>query len=48
MTTIQNHLDIAANNLIAVSDSPRLDAEVLLAFALGKNRSIYALGMTKF
>jgi release factor glutamine methyltransferase len=39
MTTIQNHLDITANNLIAVSDSPRLDAEVLLAFALGKNRS---------
>ena len=39
MTTIQNHLNLAADNLIAVSDSPRLDAEVLLAFVLAKNRS---------
>lgn len=39
MTTIQNRLDIAANCLTAVSTSPRLDAEVLLAFVLEKNRS---------
>ncbi len=39
MTTIQNHLDFAADNLASVSDSPRLDAEVLLAFVLAKNRS---------
>ncbi|MEI6744433.1 MAG: peptide chain release factor N(5)-glutamine methyltransferase [Methylococcaceae bacterium] len=39
MTTIQNHLDIATNNLATLSDSPRLDAEVLLAFVLEKNRS---------
>jgi release factor glutamine methyltransferase len=39
MTTIQHHLNLAADNLIVVSDSPRLDAEVLLAFVLAKNRS---------
>ena len=39
MTTIQKCLDTATNYLITISDSPRLDAEVLLAFVLGKNRS---------
>lgn len=39
MSTIQFLLDNGANQLHAVSDSPRLDAEVLLAFVLGKNRS---------
>ncbi|MDD5755297.1 MAG: peptide chain release factor N(5)-glutamine methyltransferase, partial [Methylococcales bacterium] len=39
MITIQHQLNLAAKNLTAVSDSPRLDAEVLLAFVLAKNRS---------
>lgn len=39
MTTIQNHLNAATTILTTISDSPRLDAEVLLAFVLGKNRS---------
>lgn len=39
MITIQQQLDNAANCLMAVSTSPRLDAEVLLAFVLEKNRS---------
>lgn len=38
MTSIQNHLNVAADNLNFVSDSPHLDAEVLLAFVLKKNR----------
>jgi release factor glutamine methyltransferase len=39
MKTIQKCLDTATNYLITISDSPRLDTEVLLAFVLGKNRS---------
>ncbi len=39
MTTIQHRLDSATGFLTAVSTSPRLDAEVLLAFILEKNRS---------
>lgn len=39
MSTIQNLLDNATARLAIHSDSPRLDAEVLLAFVLEKNRS---------
>lgn len=39
MTTIQNCLTLAADCLASVSDSPHLDAEILLAFVLKKNRS---------
>ncbi|MEN9596516.1 MAG: peptide chain release factor N(5)-glutamine methyltransferase [Pseudomonadota bacterium] len=39
MVSIQNILDSATNLLLTISDSPRLDAEVLLAFILEKNRS---------
>lgn len=39
MFTIQNSLNTATHKLATVSDSARLDAEVLLAFVLGKNRS---------
>jgi release factor glutamine methyltransferase len=39
MTTIEHQLNLAAKILITASDSPRLDAEVLLAFVLVKNRS---------
>ena len=39
MSTIQKHLNFATNQLNSVSDSARLDAEVLLAFVLKKNRS---------
>lgn len=39
MLTIQNSLNTATHNLATISDSARLDAEVLLAFVLGKNRS---------
>lgn len=39
MASIQQLLNTATNSLTAVSDSPRLDAEVLLAFLLEKNRS---------
>ena len=39
MFTIQHSLNTATQNLTTISDSPRLDAEVLLAFVLGKNRS---------
>lgn len=39
MTTIQIFLDTATNRLATISESPRLDTEVLLAFVLGKNRS---------
>jgi release factor glutamine methyltransferase len=39
MFTIQHSLNTATQNLATISDSPRLDAEVLLAFVLGKNRS---------
>lgn len=39
MNTIKNQLDGACNLLANHSPSPRLDAEVLLAFVLGKNRS---------
>ena len=38
-TTIADTLQAAANKLGEVSDSPRLDAEVLLAMATGKNRT---------
>lgn len=39
MLTIQNSLNIATQKLATHSDSARLDAEVLLAFVLEKNRS---------
>ncbi len=39
MTAIQTLLDNATKLLVKISDSPRLDAEVLLAFVLEKNRS---------
>ncbi|MDD5214798.1 MAG: peptide chain release factor N(5)-glutamine methyltransferase [Methylococcales bacterium] len=39
MFTIQHSLNTATQNLATISESPRLDAEVLLAFVLGKNRS---------
>lgn len=39
MTTIKKQLDNACDILAHHSLSPRLDAEVLLAFVLGKNRS---------
>ena len=39
MTSIQTLLDDATNLLVHISESPRLDAEVLLAFVLNKNRS---------
>jgi release factor glutamine methyltransferase len=39
MTSIQTLLDNATKSLVKNSDSPRLDAEVLLAFVLEKNRS---------
>ena len=39
MTTIKKQLDNASDILANHSLSPRLDAEVLLAFVLGKNRS---------
>lgn len=39
MNSIQQLLDNATHSLVAISDSPRLDAEVLLAFVLEKNRS---------
>lgn len=39
MFTIQNSLNTATHKLATISDSARLDAEVLLAFVLGKNRS---------
>lgn len=38
MTTIQNAIDSAVQKLACTSDSARLDAEVLLAFILDKNR----------
>lgn len=37
--TVAEHLDIAIARLRAFSDSPRLDAELLLAHALGTSRS---------
>jgi release factor glutamine methyltransferase len=39
MNTIKKQLDHACDILAYHSPSPRLDAEVLLAFVLGKNRS---------
>jgi release factor glutamine methyltransferase len=39
MSTIQEFINTATQKLAFVSDSARLDAEVLLAFVLGKNRS---------
>lgn len=39
MFTIQHSLNTATQILETISESPRLDAEVLLAFVLGKNRS---------
>lgn len=39
MFTIQHSLNTATQTLATISDSARLDAEVLLAFVLGKNRS---------
>jgi release factor glutamine methyltransferase len=39
MNTIKKQLDHACDILASHSPSPRLDAEVLLAFVLGKNRS---------
>lgn len=39
MSSIQTLLDDATKLLVKISDSPRLDAEVLLAFVLEKNRS---------
>jgi release factor glutamine methyltransferase len=39
MISIQNILDNATHSLAKIVDSPRLDAEVLLAFVLEKNRS---------
>ncbi len=39
MASIQKLLDNATDYLMTASDSPRLDAEVLLAFVLEKNRS---------
>ncbi len=39
MISIQKSLDLANANLNQISDSARLDAEVLLAFVLKKNRS---------
>ena len=43
VTTVGQVLRDATARLAAVSDSPRLDAEVLAAFALGKSRgSLFA------
>ena len=39
MVSIQNILASATNLLLTISESPRLDAEVLLAFIVEKNRS---------
>ncbi|MGR9046266.1 MAG: peptide chain release factor N(5)-glutamine methyltransferase [Gammaproteobacteria bacterium] len=39
MTTIESALNAAAQALHAVSESPRLDAEILLSLALAKERS---------
>lgn len=39
MATVAEHLGIAIERLKAFSDSPRLDAELLLAHALGTSRS---------
>lgn len=47
MVSIQNILDSATNLLLTISDSPRLDAEVLLAFIVEKIAVIYVHGMIK-
>lgn len=39
MNSIQALIDSTTKSLVKISDSPRLDAEVLLAFVLEKNRS---------
>ena len=48
MATIQELLDNATDYLTTASDSPRLDAEVLLAFVLEKNRSYLRAWNDKF